>query len=136
MTDIKLNFKRGEIYWMYFNKKEGSSRQSGWRPGIIVDNDLAVKHATVFHCIPITTQIKRLDLPVHVELHSGGLEKKSMALVESEDQVDVCDIKYKIGRLSQEDMDEIDFAMMVQKGLNRNTRLLNRLMRYNNYQFA
>lgn len=120
-------YKRGDICWMYFQEKEGSSRQAGWRPGLITANKFATKYSTVFQCVPITTELKRLDLPVHILLKSGTLKKESMALVELEDLVDTCDFREKIGEVSEEDMDEIDFAIIIQRGMNMN-RLLNRLI--------
>jgi mRNA interferase MazF len=97
---------------------------------------MATKHSTVFQCIPLTTKLNKPKLPTHVRINSGNLKEESIALVEQEELVDIFDIKYKIGELSEDDMDEIEYAILIQRDMTMNKRLLNRLMRSNHYNFA
>lgn len=136
VTEFKRVLKRGEIRMVYFNEnnKDGSSKQSGWRPAIIVGNKKGMEHSTLFRCIPITSKLKKLYMPTHVVLTSGELREQSMALVEAEEPIDERDIKNKIGELSQEDMNKIDAAICISEGLHENPYVLEFLINYKNLQ--
>jgi mRNA interferase MazF len=96
VINIRRRFKRGEIYWIDFPERGKDSRlQAGIRPAIIIVNDMAGKHSPVLQCIPITSQIKREDMPVHVCLNSGELQKASMVLGEQLGSIDTYRIKEK-----------------------------------------
>ena len=67
--------------------------------------------------------MKRLDLPVHIEITSDFLVKPSMALCEQADREDKNDLtKYIdkrigcIGKLSEYDMNNISYGVAVQFG--------------------
>lgn len=117
--ELKKRFKRGEIYWVDFPEQEkGSHIQAGLRPAIIIVNDKAGKYSPVVQCIPVTTEIKREDLPVHMVLNSGELREVSMVLGEQLGSVDTYRIQDKIGEVSYEDMCLVDFAAVSQLGIN------------------
>lgn len=109
--------KRGEIWWADIPKQENSRVQSGVRPVLIIANNKATKHSPVFQCVPLTTVIKKTELPTHVILTSGNLEKKTMALVEQTGLINSSDLKEKIGNISIRDMIEIEDAIAVQFGM-------------------
>lgn len=134
VKEFKKELERGEIRMVYFNEKnkEGSSKQSGWRPAIIVGNKKGIEHSTLFRCIPVTSKLKKLYMPPHVKLTSGGLREESMALVEAEEPIDICDIKNKIGKLSDEDLNKIDLAILISEGLHENPYVLEFLINYTN----
>lgn len=61
------------------------SAQKGYRPGIIIQNNIGNKHSPNIVAIPLTSSLKNLDQPTHVLLpaNSTGLRKDSIALCES-----------------------------------------------------
>jgi mRNA interferase MazF len=90
--------------------------QYGIRPVIIFSNNMALKNSTVFQCIPVTTQIKREDLPVHAILESGGLQEVSMVLGEQLRSIDKKCLLEKIGTISQKDMETVENLVLIQLG--------------------
>ena len=75
--------KIGEVYMMKF---EGSgSVQTGWRPGIIIQNNIGNKYSPNVIAVPLTTAIKNPSQPTHVLIRSrySGLYRDSMALCEN-----------------------------------------------------
>jgi mRNA interferase MazF len=110
--------KRGEIYWAKLPSIEGSHIQSGVRPVLITSNDFATKYSLVVQYMPITSIIKREDLPVHVLINTNILPKKSMVLAEQEGLIDKDRLLEKIGTLSEKDMFNIDLAILTQRGIN------------------
>ncbi len=120
MMELK-NVKRGEIYWARLPELKDSKIQSGVRPVIITSNKFAAKHSPVIQYIPVTTQLKRVDLPIHVVLDTDCLFKPSMALVEQEGCIDKNRLMEKIGTLSQKDMFNIDRAILAQRGIDAHT---------------
>jgi mRNA interferase MazF len=110
-------FIRGEVYLADLPQIENSSIQSGVRPIIIVVNKLAGKNSPMVQYIPLTSEIKRTDLPVHAILNSGNLKVTSMALGEQLNAVDRERITKRIGKVSSEDMAKVDNIIMYQLGL-------------------
>lgn len=109
--------KRGDIYWAEIPKQENSQNQAGYRPVLIIANDMATLHSPTFQCVPLTGTIKKEDFPTHVILTSGGLSRKTMALVEQVTSYDRYMLKERIGTISESDMREINNAIMIQLGL-------------------
>jgi mRNA interferase MazF len=114
------DIKCGDVVWAKIPKSEdpNSQVQSGWRPVLILGNSKGVKYSPVVQCIPITTQLKRTELPAHILI--GGLEKESMSLAEQINTIDKHNIKNKICTLSKESMDWIYVSMLAQLGADPN----------------
>ena len=70
------NYKKGNVYLVNLNNSYPNI-QKGRRPCIIVQNDYANTFSKTLIVVPITTKIKRTDLPIHVRIDS-----KQMALCE------------------------------------------------------
>jgi mRNA interferase MazF len=110
--------RRADIYWAELPVIEGSQIQAGYRPVVITANKFATEHSPAFQYVPITTQIKRTDLPIHVVLSSGNLYKPSMALVEQVGLIDRHRLREYVGHLSVADMFKIDMAIIKQLDIN------------------
>lgn len=83
----------GDIYTMRF---EGSgNEQQGKRPGLVFQNNTGNKFSPNIIALPLTSVIKRSDLPTHVVVpaEETGLYKDSMVLCENP----TCISKDKIG---------------------------------------
>ena len=79
--------KIGEVYQIYFDGY--GSVQTGWRPGIIIQNNIGNKYSPNVIAIPLTSAIKNLNQPTHVFLSSKetGLKLDSIALCENPETV-------------------------------------------------
>lgn len=72
----------GEVYNMHFEGQ--GNEQQGWRPGIVFQNNVGNAHSPNIVAIPLTSSIKRLDMPTHVLVPSScGLPRDSMAICEN-----------------------------------------------------
>ena len=113
--------KRGDVFWAKLPKLENSRIQAGVRPVIVTSNAMALKHSPVIQYIPVTSEIKKTSLPVHVGLNNSFFPRPSMALVEQEGCIDKNRLMEKIGTLSQKDMFNIDRAILAQRGIDAHT---------------
>lgn len=113
----ETTLKRGDVFWAKLPKLENSRIQAGVRPVIVTSNAMALKHSPVIQYIPITSEIKKTSLPVHVGLNNSFFPRPSMALVEQEGCIDKNRLMEKIGTLSEKDMLKIDRAILAQRGI-------------------
>lgn len=77
----------GDVYLMKF---EGNgSEQSGWRPGIVFQNNVGNKFSPNIIALPLTSRLKKVNQPTHVFLPAKdtGLQKDSIALCENPERM-------------------------------------------------
>lgn len=65
---------RGEVWFADLGIHPGTSVQEGRRPVLIVSNDKGNHHATTIVVLPMTSHMKKSNLPSHVELRQGDLK--------------------------------------------------------------
>lgn len=113
-----VEVKCGDVVWANIPKSKdpNSNIQSGWRPILILGNPMGVKYSPTLQYIPITSKIKRTELPAHILI--TGLEEDSMSLAEQINTIDRHNIRNKICSLSKESMDWIYVSMLAQLGAN------------------
>ena len=93
----------GELYYQ---------RQAGARPVVVIQNDVGCFFSETLTVVPLTSQMKRPDLKTHYILKNVDfLKKKSMALAEAIGTIDKRQIRFYIGKLSDEDMAGVDDAV-------------------------
>lgn len=113
---MKINqneIKRGDIF--YFTEKPVTgSEQKGGRPGVIVSNDVNNKFSGVVSVVYITSKNK-MDIPEHVPIYS--LHRPGIALCEQIHTVSVKRIKGRKGKVTPEEMAQIDKALIESLGL-------------------
>ncbi len=99
--------KRGDIFYANLSPVVGSE-QSGIRPVLIVQNDIANKYAPTVIALAITSKNKPL-LPTHVSITASesGLEKDSIVLIEQIRTLDKTRLMKKVGHLSNTKMEVI-----------------------------
>lgn len=89
-----------------FSISANGSMQSGMRPCIIVDNNMAGAYSPCIHCVPLTSKDKRQFI-MHYELTSdeqSGLDEPSIALCEQYTLVDKSQLHKKIGQVTKFDL--------------------------------
>lgn len=77
----------GDVYLMRFGGS--GSEQSGWRPGIVFQNNIGNAYSPNIIALPLTSQIKKANQPTHVVLPAKGtgLRKDSMVLCENPERI-------------------------------------------------
>lgn len=94
--------KMFDIYYADLSKNTVKSEQGGTRPVIIVQNDIGNKYSPTLIVLPITSEIKKSNMPTHCILHKSlknGLKVDSMVLAEQIRVIDKSRILDYIGYL-------------------------------------
>lgn len=105
--------KRGQIYYADLSPIVGSE-QGGYRPVLIIQNDVGNKYSPTVIAAIITTRKTKANLPTHVWLNAEcGLPKESMVECEQVRTLDKRRLKEFMGQVSTEVMQEIDKGLKI-----------------------
>lgn len=96
---------RGEIYYVEIPFATGCEIQKN-RPAVIVSNDFLNEKSNMVTVVFLTTSDKRPDLRTHVDVLCKG--RAATALIEQMQSVDKSRIGYCAGRVTEEEMADID----------------------------
>lgn len=109
--------KRGEVYYADLSPVVGSE-QGGFRPVLILQNDVGNKYSPTVIVTAITSQLGKAKLPTHIELPADeyNLPKNSVALLEQIRTLDKRRLKEKVTTLSSEKMKEVNRALLISLG--------------------
>ncbi len=103
----------GEVYMMQF---EGSMcKQNGWRPGVVLQNNVGNIYSPNVIDLPLTSVIKKISQPTHVVLFAAdtGLRTDGMVLCENPETVPKERVGKFVTKLSDEYMRKIARASLV-----------------------
>lgn len=103
----------GEVYNMYFTGT--GSEQSGWRPGVVFQNNIGNRNSPNVIALPLTSSLKKLNMPTHVLIKSSdtGLKRDSMVICENPERMSKEKIGQYITTLSDEYMKDIAIANLI-----------------------
>ena len=108
-------------------KYEGGSVQTKERPYVIVSNPIGTKHATIITVMPLTSKIKKLNMPVHGCINAddkNGLTEYSMLLGEQLITISKEEVINKLGTVTDEKEKKlIDKVCFILYFLEQNYRL-------------
>ena len=112
-----MNVDRGDMYFIAAsgNPTIGSEQRAG-RPGIIVSNNMGNYNSNTVEVVYLTTREKN-PLPTHVKVDCRGTE--STALCEQICSVSKDRILDYCGTLTQDELQELEEAMLVSLGITR-----------------
>ena len=91
-----------DIFYADLSKNLVGSEQGGIRPVIIIQNDIGNKFCPTVLVLPITSVVKKENMPTHCILHKSnknGLSVNSMVLAEQIKSIDKSRLKNRIGYL-------------------------------------
>lgn len=113
----KTTFKRGDMFYADLPQGVGSE-QSGYRPVIILQNDVGNKHSTTVIVAPLTSVSHvKTKLPTHYTMKvENGLEKPSIVLLEQIHTVDKQRLQKYIGKASDKALAGIEYALAISLG--------------------
>lgn len=77
----------GEVYLMKFGGS--GSEQSGWRPGVVFQNNMGNAYSPNIIALPLTSSLKKTNQPTHVIIKAAdsGLRRDSMVLCENPERM-------------------------------------------------
>lgn len=113
-----MNVKRGDIYFADLSPVVGSE-QGGFRPVLIVQNDIGNRFSPTVIVAAITAQIQKAKLPTHVEIDAKtyGLDRDSVILLEQIRTIDKQRLTDKITHLDDELMSRVNESLSISLGL-------------------
>lgn len=110
--------KQYTIRWCELDIREsGQGVMSGnkTRPCIITSNDINNNNAGTVEVVPLTKQLKRPDLPVHVVIENDDFTQ-SVAMVENKVTIDKTKVRGMIRPLTDKERRETQIALLIQNG--------------------
>ncbi|MDO5002739.1 MAG: type II toxin-antitoxin system PemK/MazF family toxin [bacterium] len=112
---LKKIIRRGDIYYANLDEVKGSE-QGGIRPVLIIQNNIGNYFSSTVIIAPIST--KQAKLPTHVKIKPSNIIKKnSIVLLEQTRVIDKCRLKSFLGKLSLEEMQQIDNSINIALGI-------------------
>lgn len=100
----------GDVYLMRFTGS--GNEQTGWRPGLVFQNNTGNIYSPNIIALPFTSSIKKSEQPTHVLVPSSGtgLRKDSMVLCENPERMSKDRLGAYITTLPDEYMEKIAIA--------------------------
>lgn len=108
-------FLRGQVWWIGTSKDYVGTLQSPNRPYVIVSNNVGNRNAGIVMVVPCTTEIKRLDMPTHIECEING--KKNMIMCEQIKTVSTDELLNYMFTLDDIALSKIDEALKMALGI-------------------
>lgn len=109
-----FKFLKGEIYMVNFSVGDGESVYYGKRPCLIVSNTYTNQHSPVINCVPLTSKIDKRHYRTHIKLKPDSFNKlrvESIVMCEQVKTINKEVIQFKIGCLSELDMERLNRAL-------------------------
>lgn len=113
MGGIKMDIYRGDIFFVRNFVRVSGSEQTTNRPAVVVSNDIGNKHSDMCQVVYLTTKDKK-PLPTHAKVMC---QIPSTALCEQVCSVSQDRLTEYIRTCTDEEMKEIDKALMISLGL-------------------
>lgn len=103
----------GDVYLMRFTGS--GNEQTGWRPGLVFQNNTGNIYSPNIIALPFTSSIKKSEQPTHVLIPSNGtgLRKDSMVLCENPERMSKDRLGAYITTLPDEYMEKIAIANLL-----------------------
>ena len=113
----KQEIKRGDVFYADLSPVVGSE-QGGFRPVLVVQNDVGNKYSPTIIVAAITSQLTKAKIPTHVELEKTkyNLPKDSVVLLEQLRTIDKKRLTEKITELGDFKMKQVERAMLISLG--------------------
>ena len=110
-------YKRGNVFWADLRPVVGSE-QDGFRPVVILQNDIGNKYSPTVIVAPLTSNLHPdKHLVTHVPVRMLGLPCFSIILLEQIRTIDKSRIGRFIGALDKRTLQQVDQSLMCSLGL-------------------
>lgn len=108
------NVSRGDVFMIDLSPTIGSE-QGGYRPCVVIQNDIGNRFSPTVIVASITTQIHKAKLPTHVEAKGSqvGLDRDSVIMLEQIRTIDKQRLSRKVAHLDDDMMKKVDWAYII-----------------------
>ena len=125
-SEAQLPPRRGDIWFAWLGYREGTCVQGGCRPVLVYSNNIGNSRAETVNVLPMTSHLKKLELPCHTLLEPEHIMdarqqmEPSVILAEQITTIDKAALRNLVGRVADAGMlAEIDRAVRIQLGMER-----------------
>ena len=112
-----MDVKKGDMFYADLGHDNiKNSEQYGIRPVLIISNDKGNIYSPTVIVAPLTSKMKRQDLPIHIAItkdKNNGLELNSVALLEQITTIDKSRLITKIGCICDDDLKKINQSLKI-----------------------
>jgi mRNA interferase MazF len=110
-----VEVKRGEIYFANLGDSSCNigSEQDGFRPVLIIQNDIGNHYSPTVIVACVTTKIYKTNIPTHIKINSFdyGLTDDNLILCEQIKTIDKTRLRAKLTQLNPTDQRRVDIAL-------------------------
>ena len=112
-----MNILRGDLYYADLTPVIGSE-QGGVRRVLMNQNDMGNRFSPTVIVAAVTSRQDKHPLPTHVPISPNhcGLKEHSVVLLEQIRTIDRVRLREYIGRLTEADMEQVDYALRISIG--------------------
>jgi mRNA interferase MazF len=110
-----MPIERGDVYWVRFDPSVGGEIQKT-RPAVVLSNNAANMHLNRVQVVPITSKVDRMYPGEAIVTLKGEKRKAIAAQLTTASKLRLGN---KIGSLSNDDLEKIVAAVLVQLGIDR-----------------
>lgn len=109
---------RGEVWLVDLDPVRGSE-QAGFRPVVVLQNDVINTCTSTCIAIPVTTNLRRAALPscVQISRGDGGLDSDSVALCHQMRVLDKTRFRRKLGTVDQRTLTDVENRVLFTLGI-------------------
>lgn len=110
-----MDYKKYDVIYGEFPKMNDESIQSGYRPAVVIQNDIGNKFSPTLLVLPLSSQLKKITMPTHTIINKdfdNGLTQKSILLAEQVTTISKKKVR-KIGSISNRDLQKKIFKCFV-----------------------
>lgn len=107
-------YNKYDVIFGNFPDVDGS-KQSGYRPAIVMQNNIGNRFSPTLIVLPLTKRIKNIEQPTHLLIENdsdNGLAFNSMLLAEQITTIDKTKVK-KIGRIANRELQKSIFKCYI-----------------------
>ena len=119
---MNTSILRGELYYADLNPVKGSE-QGGLRPVIVLQNDVGNRFSPTTIVAALTSKVLKAKLTTHCIINPERFPMvESVVLLEQLRTLDKTRLQDKIGMLCDSEMQNIDTALAISVGLNKEVK--------------
>ncbi|KAA8750068.1 type II toxin-antitoxin system PemK/MazF family toxin [Paenibacillus sp. UASWS1643] len=109
--------KRGGLFMINYGDGEGSEQQ-GYRPGLVIQNDVGNEFSPTVIVVAITDGEDKRLMPTHFPIGiKEGMRKPSVVMFEQIRTIDKTRLDYQFGSLTPEILKQMEHPLMISLGL-------------------
>ena len=113
-----MDYKRGDIVLINFNPQKKKEEVSKVRPAIILSDTDLNEILDLVSVVALTTNLVEDSEPLRIRIHKReGLAKESDAMIEQLRSVSKERIGERVGSVSDEEMDKVEYGVKLMLGL-------------------